>query len=152
MLYCRMKTPTNSLLLCLLTASLVGCSGATVESDNLTDAAASSAESAGLAYPALYRDMGLPELPGGQVVSTGRQETSLRDGLSLRVTTSIPVSEVRDYYSSALADLGWEETPSRVLPGLPVAGLQATRDGVNYTATITDIGEETRIDISVIEQ
>jgi hypothetical protein len=33
-----------------------------------------------------------------------------------------------------------------------MAGLQATRDGVTYTATITGLAGETQISLSVIEQ
>ena len=139
----------KTLLLCLLTASLVGCSGGT---SNESDRPADADEPTGMAYPSLYRDLELPELPGGRLVSAGRQTTSLRDGLSLRVTTSMSISEVRDYYSQALRDSGWEEAPSRVIPGAPMAGLQATRDGINYTATIMGMGGETQINITVVER
>jgi len=102
-----------------------------------------------MAYPDLYRDLGLPELPGGTVASTGRQTTSLRDGITIRVTTSMPVAEARDYYSGALRELGWEEAPTRGVPGAPMAGLLATKDGLTYMATITAIGDATQINLNL---
>ena len=138
-------------------AVLAGC-GAPVGTDAPNDSeappvAAVPADGAtGLAYPTLYRDLNLPELPGGELVSTGRQTTSLRDGLSLGITTSMSVSDARAYYSDALGELGWEEAPSRVIPGAPMAGFQATRDGVNYMVTITAMEDQTQVNISVTEQ
>ena len=141
--------------LCVITVSLLACSGPPASSDlptasNAPPATAPAAgESAGMAYPALYRDLDLPELPGGTVTSTGRQTTSLRDGLTLRITTSMAVAEVRDYYSNALRGLGWEESPSRSVPGAPMAGLHATKNGVTYMATITAIGDATQVAINL---
>ena len=102
-----------------------------------------------MAYPAMYRDLDLPELPGGTVTSTGRQTTSLRDGITIRITTSMPVAEARDYYSGALRELGWEEAPTRGVPGASMAGLLATNDGLTYMATITAIGDATQININL---
>ena len=142
---------------------MLACSGAPAGSDVPGDAdtppAAASAtastaapaagESAGTAYPALYRDLDLPELPGGTVTSTGRQTTSLRDGITIRITTSMPVAEARDYYSGALRKLGWEEAPTRGVPGASMAGLLATKDGLTYMATITAIGDATLTNINL---
>ncbi len=153
-----MISPNPKLLLCFLTAFLLAGCGTAGETESPIDAGSTSSapapidNSTGIAYPALYRDLDLPELPGGVLLSTGRQTTSLRDGLSLSISTSMPISEVRDYYSSALGDLGWEEAPSRVIPGAPMTGLRATRDGITYMATITGIAGETQVSISVTEQ
>ena len=102
-----------------------------------------------MGYPALYRELDLPELPGGTVTSTGRQTTSLRDGLAIRVTTSMPVAEARDYYSNALRELGWEESPTRGVPGAAMAGLHATKAGMTYMATMTAIGGATQVAINL---
>ncbi len=102
-----------------------------------------------MAYPDLYRDMDLPELPGGILTSSGRQTSSLSDGLALRVETAMPVAEVRDYYSNALGELGWEESPTRGVPGAAMAGLHATKDGVIYMATMTRIGDATQVSITL---
>ena len=109
--------------------------------------------SSGMAYPAVYKDMGLPELPGGEVTSAGRQAMSLRDGLSIQVRTTMSVDEAREYYSTVLAGLGWEEQPSRVIPGMPMTGLQAIKDDLRYTVTITASPDgEGRVSISVLQQ
>lgn len=148
-----------ALTLCVPFASMLACSGAPAgsnlpaDADTPSAAASSTApvagESAGMAYPVPYRDLDLPELPGGTVTSTGRQTTSLRDGITIRITTSMPVAEARDYYSTALRELGWEETPARGVPGAPMAGLLATKDGVTYIATIMAIGDATQININL---
>lgn len=142
------------LLLPVLAVSLSACAGEPAGEGQPADAeappATSTADTAGgMAYPGLYRDMDLPELPGGNLTSTGRQTSSLSDGLALRVETSMPVAEVRDYYSNALGELGWEESPTRSVPGAPMAGLHATRDGVTYMATITRMGEATQVRITL---
>lgn len=103
-------------------------------------------------YPELYRSLGLPELPGARIVSTGRQTTSLRDGLALRLTTSMPVAKARDFYREALTAAGWVETPSRgAPPGIPLARLRFTRDTLTYIATIASIADGTQVTINVVE-
>jgi hypothetical protein len=137
-----------------LAASLVACAGEPAGDNQPVDTAsaapmATADAPAGMTYPELYRDLDLPELPGGDLTSTGRQTTSLSDGLALRLSTSMPVAEVRDYYSNALRELGWDESPSRSVPGVPMAGLNATKDGVTYMATITRIGDATQVSITL---
>jgi hypothetical protein len=102
-------------------------------------------------YPELYREMRLPEAPDAQVMSTGRQETSLSDGLSIRVSTPMAVQEARDYFSGALEGDGWKVTASRPLPGINVSNLTATKGPVTYTATFTSNSGATQIDINVVQ-
>jgi hypothetical protein len=89
-----MKLPSAGLFVFFLTASLFGCSATPEEAASPeatpSPAASPSDEATGMVYPALYRSLDLPELPGGELVSAGRQTTSLRDVLSLRITTSMP--------------------------------------------------------------
>jgi hypothetical protein len=59
------------------------------------------------------------------------------------------VADTRDYYSAALGELGWEESPTRSVPGAPMAGLHATKDGVTDMATITRMGDATQVAISL---
>ena len=103
-------------------------------------------------YPETYRALGLPELPEATVVSTGRQTTSLRDGLSIQLTTSSSVREVRDYYRDALTALGWtnEGGPDRGVD-LPAAGLTFSRDGLTYRATLLGLPSGTQVSISLID-
>ncbi len=146
--------PMLRLLLPALVVSLCACSGEPAGGEPPADAAPAAAAatadaSGGMAYPSLYRDLALPELPGGDLTSTGRQTSSLSDGLALRISTSMPVAEVRDYYSNALRELGWEESPIRGVPGAPMAGLHAEKDGVTYMAMITRIGDATQVAITL---
>ena len=127
---------------------LLACAGAPEEAAGPATAAPVTG---GLDYPAAYTALSLPQIEG-ELVDAGRQTISLRDGLSLQVTTAMSVDEARDFYRAALAGAGWEEAPSREMPGMPMAGVQATRDGVRFTATITERPEGgTRVDLSVLE-
>jgi len=132
----------------VLSALTAACSGGGAPAG----APESSTGSAAPAYPEAYKDLGLPELPGGILTSTGRQTASLRDGLNIRLTTAVPVTDVRRFYSEALAELGWEETPARVLPGAAMAGLEATRDDLRFSATITSMGGSTAVQLSIVQQ
>jgi hypothetical protein len=111
------------------------------------------ASAQGLDYPPLYRSLALPELPMATLTSTGRQSTSLRDGLSIRLSTPTAVGDVRGFYADALSKTGWTVAPSRPLPpGLPAAGVQATKDRLHFSATITAQGSATQVDLAVVEQ
>jgi hypothetical protein len=104
------------------------------------------------AYPELYRSLDLPELPDAEIVSTGRQTSSLRDGLALRLATSMPVAKARDFYRDALNEAGWVETPSRgAPPGLPLARLRFTKDQLTYIVTISSMPNGTQVTINVVE-
>jgi hypothetical protein len=109
------------------------------------------------AYPQLYRTMDLPTLPGATVTSTGRQTTSLRDGLAIRLTTSMNVAEARDYYRQELTTKGWTEqvgpgqAAQAMLPNLPLARLAFVKGALLYTATVTASAGVTQVAIDVTE-
>ena len=109
-----------------------------------------------MAYPELYRSMSLPEIEDGTLTSTGRQSTSLRDGLALTLTTTKTVDQAREFYHSAMTTLGWTEQQAGrggLVPNLPVANVTFNKDGVTFTATVTATGAtESRIDIRVLER
>lgn len=145
--------------LLLSAALLAGC--ATDGSDSAVDGApAGPAAGAGspadaAAYPDTYRSLDLPVLPGGVVTSAGRQSTSLRDGLSIRLSTSQTVAEARTFYRDAMTALGW--TPAAPGPGaaalnLPLANVIFTRDRLTFQATITagDVGS--LVSLTVLER
>jgi hypothetical protein len=118
-----------------------------------TTSVASTAEAS--AYPATYRDLNLPVLPGGVVTSAGRQSTSLRDGLSIRLTTSQSVAEVRAFYRDAMTALGW--TPAAPGSGaaalnLPLANVIFTRDQLTFQATITAGDAGSLVSLTVLER
>lgn len=119
--------------------------------DSTAPATATAVESA--AYPPLYRSLALPEVPGGSVTSTGRQSTSLDDGLSIMVDAPGSVEETAVFYRKALADSGWTENRGRQLPaGMPVVAIEATKDKATYRAMITRLPEKTQVTITVIGQ
>jgi hypothetical protein len=155
-----MRRHTAPLLILALAAATLACGGST------TDAAPAAAPlpvpqapgmqaSGGSAYPDLYRNLSLPEIDGGTVTSTGRQTTSLRDGLAITVTSGKTVDEARAFYQERLAAAGWTAAPQArgaSVPGLPVAGVTFTKDRMTYTATITAAPDGgVRIQISVVE-
>ena len=107
------------------------------------------------AYPAVYQSENLPELPGATLVSTGRQQTSLRDGLRLRLTSSMTLDEIRDFYREALEEQGWEERQSPASRSVStLAGmLTFTKDTLTYAVIITaPPGADTQVMTNVVER
>ncbi len=157
-----MATTVVRLHALVLTASIAafaaaGCSAPSDSgaSDSAADSpvpAASGAMSTDTRYPELYREMRLPEAPDAEVMSTGRQNTSLSDGLALRVSTSMGVQAAHDFFSQALGAEGWTVQASRpMLQGIGVANVMGTKDAVTYTATFTSSSGATQIDINVVQ-
>ncbi|MDA1095432.1 MAG: hypothetical protein O3A25_19545 [Acidobacteria bacterium] len=107
-------------------------------------------------YPAAYKALSLPELEGATLTSTGRQTTSLRDGLALMLTTSKTVDQAKEYYHGALTKLGWMEEkrgPAGLVPNMPVGNVTFNKDRITFTATMTAMSAtETRVDIRVLER
>lgn len=148
-------------VLMLVAAVVLGSCAGTSEDANPAEtsapptgeiAAAAGSESS---YPDLYRSMGLPVLPGAAVTSTGRQSTSLRDGLTIRLTTTMSVAETRDYYRTAMAEAGWTETappgPAASVMDLPVGRVAFTKDDVSFSALLTAADGGTQVAINVLE-
>lgn len=136
---------------------LVSCSAENADTAPASTAAAPdlapAAEAA--AYPDTYRSLDLPVLPGGLVTSSGRQSTSLRDGLSIRLTTDQSVAEARTFYTDHMNSLGWTSAPSG--PGaaalnLPVANVAFTRGQLTFQATITAADTGSLVAITVVER
>lgn len=105
------------LLLILLSVLVSGCSG---DSQDRGSAAAKGGSAAGkggsAAYPALYTSAKLPQYPGAKLVDTGRQTTSIRDGLRLTLETSDEVKKVAAFFESEMTKLGWTFPEKRVRP------------------------------------
>lgn len=107
------------------------------------------------AYPESYRSLDLPVLPGAVVTSAGRQSTSLRDGLSIRLTTERSVAEARTFYREHMTSLGW--TPAASGPGaaalnLPIANVIFTRNQLTFQATITAADSGSLVSLTVVER
>ena len=102
--------------------------------------------------------MELPALPGATITSTGRQATSLRDGLAIRLTTSMSVAEARELLPAGTAARGWTEqagpgqAAQAMLPNLPLARLAfRERTACCTPATITANDGTARVDINLVE-
>lgn len=113
---------------------------------------------AGSDYPALYRQMNLPEYPGATVTALGRDNDSLADGMRLAVRTGAGSGELRAFYEPALAGLGWtlQETPAVArlraagqLDRIPFAGLFCRDDGAAFQVMTMDLGAEREVRITV---
>jgi hypothetical protein len=139
-----------------LAAACGGSSPADTTESSSAAAAAASAPDAGMSYPAAYTAMSLPELEGATLTSTGRQQTSLRDGLALTLTSSKTVDEVNTFYRDALTALSWTAAPQgrgALVPNMPVAGGSFSKDGLTFTTIITAMPTgETRIEVRVLER
>lgn len=108
-----------------------------------------------MAYPVAYRDLALPEIEGGTVTDTGRQTTSLRDGVVISLDSLKTVDEARAFYRDTLTAAGWTVAAAGrggAVPNLPTGIVEATRDNLHYQVAIT-AGPEggTRIRIAVRE-
>lgn len=108
-----------------------------------------------LTYPDSYRALHLPELPDATITSTGRTSTNLRDGISLRLTSTKSLPDVREFYRDALVKLGFADagTGGRgARSAVSVAGLTFRKGALTYSATLASVQSEVRITISVIEK
>lgn len=139
--------------------TMTACGGATEDASASAGSgagAAAASRDAGLAYPAVYKALSLPELNDATLTSTGRQTTSLRDGLALALTTTKTVDQAKAYYHEALTTLGWTEErpgPAGLMPNMPVGNVTFNKDGVTFTATMTAMSaNETRVDLRVLER
>lgn len=139
--------------------TMTACGGATDDVTASTGsgaAAAAASTNSGMAYPAAYKALSLPELKDATLTSTGRQTTSLRDGLALALTTAKTVDQAKAYYHEALTTLGWMEEkpgPAGLMPNMPVGNVTFNKDGVTFTATMTAVSaSETRVDLRVLER
>lgn len=85
---------------------------------------------------------------------TGRQTTSLRDGLAVAVDSTMTIEQARAFYQERLRAEGWTATPAGrgATANLPIALLEFTKGSMTYQATITARAEGgTRIGIVVRE-
>ena len=112
-----------------------------------------------LDYPPLYKELGLPEYPAATVAQLGRVNDSLADGLSITLETTASHSELRDFYESQLAALGWalQETVATqrmraagMLETMPFSGVFCAATGTSYTVRATDMGTYRQVQLSVV--
>lgn len=115
-------------------------------------------QSSTVAYPTTYSARQLPELPGATVVSIGRQTDSLRDGLRIRLTSSKPLAEVREFYQNALVAGGWREyhppaaRATRTSMRIDVISFVKERLTYEVTIVVPPNTAETQVTIKVVER
>lgn len=122
--------------------------------------AAGPAGSSDLDYPQLYRDLGLPEYADATITGLGRTNTSLADGISIKLQSNGSYGTLRTYYENALADLGWilKETEAvarmrkaGMLDQLPFNAVFCGPDTLAFQVTTTDRGPVRELSISVVQ-
>ena len=144
----------NALLMLLTLTSRACCLASLLALSSIQGWAQSS-----LDYPSLYRELGLPEYPAATVAQLGRVNDSLADGLSITLETTASHSELRDFYESQLAALGWalQETVATqrmraagILQTKPFSGVFCAATGTSYTVRATDTGAYRQVQLSVV--
>lgn len=112
-----------------------------------------------LDYPPLYKELGLPEYPAATVAQLGRVNDSLADGLSITLETTASYGELRNFYESQLAALGWalQETVATqhmraagMLETMPFIGVFCATTGTSYQVFSADMGAYRQVKLSVV--
>jgi hypothetical protein len=71
---------------------------------------------AGVSYPKLYTDEGLPQYPDAKLVQVIKDGPTLKDGVILRLESSKDVKTIAAYYDAEMKKAGWvppsENTPT----------------------------------------
>ena len=70
-----------------------------------------AATTSALEYPSLYGD--LPKYPNAELLDVGRQQSSLRDGLVLKIVSPDPLKTIVDFYKKGMSERGWTTPPQR---------------------------------------
>lgn len=109
-----------------------------------------AAVSGGLDYPQLYKDGNLPEHPNVSLTDIGRQQESLRDGLSLKLESNETVRTLTEYYKSEFTSLGWTVPEERVANDSVYIG-SYTKGDLTYQITIRKASANTLISISYLQ-
>ncbi|HJO39805.1 MAG: hypothetical protein QGG24_07350 [Vicinamibacterales bacterium] len=120
--------------LLVLSVPIGACGGSSApdaEPTGGSGAPESSAAPSASTYPGAYRDLGLPEYPDAELADTGRQTTSLRDGLRLSLRTAESVADAAAFYEERLVADGWSAPPNRMAGGQLI--IRAfTKDNLTY--------------------
>ena len=115
---------------------------------------------ADLDYPKGYRDLGLPEYENATVTALGRDNTNLRNGITITLFTQADGAKLRAYYEAEMQDLGWtlQETiaskkmrAAGMLDRLPF-GAVFSKDDMRYQLFTNPEGTGIAIRINIIEE
>jgi len=115
---------------------------------------------ADLSYPPSYLDMGLPEYENAVVTGLGRDNTSLRDGITITLFTEDNGATLRTYYETEMQDRGWvlQETVASkkmraagMLDKLPFGAI-FSKDGMRFQLFTNPEGNGLAVHISINEE
>ena len=104
-------------------------------------------------YPRLYGKE-LPRYPNAKLVSTGRQVSSLKDGLRLQLISLESVRTIASYYEEKMKNLGWT-VPKQRLPSDRMYLGSFTKDNLYYQLKIMRLDpnkDEAQIDVVYAER
>ena len=110
-------------------ACLLGCGGGENGSSN-------GNASGDLSYPKLYVDAGLPQYPNAKLTDTGRQTSSLDDGLRLTLESQDDVQTIAAVFERELKAAGWT-VPEPKIHIETIHMVRATKANQVYQALIT---------------
>ncbi|VAX38243.1 hypothetical protein MNBD_PLANCTO02-612 [hydrothermal vent metagenome] len=101
-----------------------------------------------LQYPELYTNEQLPQYNEATLLNTGRQTTSLRDGIRLELESSQPVQTIAQFYEAKLKKSGWN-VPKQKLRNETMYKNVCTKGEMKYSLTITKNADEKPITIQI---
>jgi len=115
---------------------------------------------ADLDYPLSYRDLGLPEYENASVTGLGRDNTSLRDGITITLFTLDDGAALRAFYEAEMQNRGWtlQETvaskkmrSASMLDKLPFGAI-FSKNGMRYQLFSNPEGNGIAVHISISEE
>jgi hypothetical protein len=109
-----------------------------------TPGVAKQSESTTLSYPELYTSANLPQYANAKLTDTGRQTSSLRDGLRLSLETDDDVQTVAKFFETEMAKLGWT-VPEKKFRSDQVDVTRCTKGEVYFQVTTTKMPDKTTI-------
>lgn len=114
---------------------------------------------AGPGYPPAYRELGLPEYGNATVTDTGRDNTSLRDGIKVTLLTRDDGTKLRAYYETEMQSRGWQLQETAASAKMRAAGMLDRlpfgavfkKDRMRFQVFTNPKGNGVAVHISVIE-
>ena len=103
-------------------------------------------------YPTLYAE-DLPRYPNARLLSIGRQVSSLRDGIRLKLISADPLKKITPYYQDKMKSLGWT-VPQQRLPNDTMYIGRFTKDNLVYQLKVMRLNpnlDETQINIMYLK-
>ena len=142
----------------LLSLMLSGCGKPSTPTNKNNDENSQKNDSttgtdAPLQYPELYTNEKLPQYSKATLTSTGRQTTSLKDGLALDLTSTDDVQTIAKFYEKELNTLGWKvPVPKFRSDDMFIANCSKGQLTYNVTITKMPAGKPTTIHIAFLSK